>query len=110
MPPTTPLSQVITLWVHKVFASLRKTIRSNLALFLSTLLTTPLDPTLSDLARRTPLPTLAQSRLNRLWRFLHHPTLQDPWALTEALLPLLVPRFPKDRPPPHRGLDLHRGR
>ena len=26
MPPTTPLSQVITLWVHKAFASLRKTI------------------------------------------------------------------------------------
>ncbi|MFX4601109.1 IS4 family transposase, partial [Acinetobacter baumannii] len=90
MPPTTPLSQVITLWVHKAFASLRKTIRSNLALFLSTLLAAPLDPTLSDLARRTPLPTLGQSRLNRLWRFLHHSTLQNPWALTEALL-LLVP-------------------
>ncbi|RTI01684.1 transposase, partial [Thermus scotoductus] len=44
MPPTTPLSQVITPWVHKVFASLSKTIRSNLALFLSTLLTAPLDP------------------------------------------------------------------
>ena len=100
MPPTTPLSQVITLWVHKAFASLRKTIRSNLALFLSTLLAAPLDPTLSDLARRTPLPTLAQNRPHPPWRFPHPPPPQTPWALTEALLPLLARRFPKDRPLP----------
>ncbi len=93
MRTKTPLLQATTTWVHTVFRSLRKPARTNLALFLSALLSGPLDPTLSDLARRTPLPTLAQSRLNRLWRFLHHPTLQNPWTLTAHLLPLLAPRL-----------------
>ncbi|GAA5335186.1 hypothetical protein YIM730264_12100 [Thermus hydrothermalis] len=83
-----PLLQATTTWVHTVFHPLRKPARTNLALFLSA----PLDPTLSNLARRTPLPTLAQSRLNRLWRFLHHPTRQNPWTLTAHLL-LLAPRL-----------------
>lgn len=100
MQPPTPLSQTITSWVHKAFASLRKTVRSNLALFLPALLFASLEPTLSDLARRIPLPTQAQSRLNRLWRFLHHPTLQHPWTLTAHLLPLLLSRFPKTQPLP----------
>ena len=92
MQTQNPLSQVITPWVHEVFGSFRKTLRTNLVLFLTALLSAPLDPTLSDLARRTPLPSLAQSRLNRLWRFLHHPTLQNPWTLTANLLPLIAPR------------------
>lgn len=92
MPTLNPLHQTITAWVHKAFAPLRKTFRTNLALFLSALLTNPHNPTLSGLAQRTPLPTLAQSRLNRLWRFLRHPALQDPWRLTACLLPLLAPR------------------
>ena len=63
MQTPTPLSQTITTWVHKAFASLRKTVRSNLALFLSVfgpsgqsnpaLLSSALEPTLSDLARRS---------------------------------------------------------
>lgn len=100
MQTPTPLFQNITPWVHKVFAPLRKTFRSNLALFLSALLSSPLEPTLSGLARRTPLPAQAQSRLNRLWRFLRHPALQNPWTLTAHLLPLLLSRFPKTQPLP----------
>lgn len=92
MPTPNPLHQIITAWVHQAFASPRKTFRTNLALFLSTLLTNPKSPTLSHLAQQTPLPTLAQSRLNRLWRFLRHPALQNPWTLTAHLLPLLAPR------------------
>ena len=100
MQTLTPLSQTITSWVHKAFAPFRKTVRSNLALFLPALLSSALEPTLSDLARRIPLSIQAQSRLNRLWRFLRHPTLQNPWTLTAHLLPLLLPRFPKTQPLP----------
>ncbi|WP_243095695.1 IS4/IS5 family transposase [Thermus thalpophilus] len=64
MSTLNPLHQIITAWVHNAFPSLRKTFRAN----------------------------LAQSRLNRLWRFLHHPALQNPWTLTAHLLPLLAPR------------------
>ncbi len=56
MRTKTPLLQATTTWVHTVFRSLRKPARTNLALFLSALLSGPLDPTLSDLARRTPSP------------------------------------------------------
>ncbi len=72
---------------------LRRSFRTNLALFLSTLLLhTPPRPTLSAYARSLPLPYSAQAKLNRLWHFLRHPALQNSWILTRALLPLLSPR------------------
>ncbi len=96
MRTKTPLLQATTTWVHTVFRSLRKPARTNLALFLSALLSGPLDPTLSDLARRTPLPTLAQSRLNRLWRFLHHPTCKTPGPSRPTSFPSWHPASPKE--------------
>lgn len=79
--------------------------RTNPALFLKVryrvtgafLLHPPARPTLSAYARNLPLPYSAQAKLNRLWRYLRHPALQNPWILTRALLPLLSPRAAKGK-------------
>ncbi|VCU54491.1 hypothetical protein TTHNP3_00004 (plasmid) [Thermus thermophilus] len=95
-PPS--ITPRLSAWAQALFPHLRRTFRTNLALFLSTLLRhTPPRPTLSAYARSLPLPYSAQAKLNRLWRFLRHPALQNPWILTRALLPLLAPRAAKGK-------------
>ncbi len=90
MLTSNPLYQSIQSWAQRLFGHISPHFAENLALFLFTLLAFPKEPTLSDLARRTPIRGLAQSRLNRLSRFLHHKAFQNPWIFTYALLPYLL--------------------